>query len=475
MRFLCVLLLLLLAAPLQAQSLDDPGVTLREAPRPGIEPCNGSLRPLSRPPEILHERLPLPVLPRARPEIRAYNRTWYVLYFVGAAWNFLGLGLMVALGVGARLRDGVERRARSRLLRTALFYAAFSLLLLLWRLPLGLYGYGVERGYGFATLTPGLWLLDRGRGYLLGLLEAVPAVWIGYWLLERAPRWWWLWLWAASIPWTLAMTVLRPILVDPLYNRFQPLPPSPLRTELLALADRAGIRDAQVYEVDISRRTKKLNAYVAGLGPTKRIVLWDTTLRALSADETLAIVGHEMGHYVLGHVWWNFAMGGIGAFGLLWLLSRLLPWAIRRCGPRAGVGSLHDLAGLPLALLLLSVLLFVQTPVESALSRWQEHQADRYGLELTRLNEATARAFIAFVERDFADPDPPRFIVFWFYSHPPIRERVEFALNYRPWEREERSAPSSWHRARALSHAAWRSAAASPPSRPALRSRRTAG
>jgi len=413
------------APPLLAQSPDDPN--LPPDPRYG-RPYR--IRPRA---EILHDRQPPPSLPPAPPESVAYNRIWYTLYFVGAAWGLLGLGLMVWGGLGARLRDLAERRARAPFLRAALLYALLSLLLLLWRLPVSLYGYSVERAYGFATLTPWAWLLDRGRGYVVGLLN-VPAVWIGYLLLERSPKRWWLWLWLASLPWMLAMTVLAPILIDPFYNRFRPLPASPLRTDLLALANRAGIEGAQVYEVDSSQRTTKLNAYVAGLGPTKRIVLWDTTLRTLRHDEILAITGHEIGHYVLGHVWCNFVAGVVGAFALLWLLSRLLPWAVRRFGPRAGIRSLHDLAGLPLAMLLLSALLFLQTPVESAISRYQEHQADRYGLELTRLNEATARAFITFVQRDYADPDPPPFLVFWFFSHPPIRQRVDFALRYRPWQ-----------------------------------------
>lgn len=368
-------------------------------------------------------------LPPASPRIKAYNRTWYTLYFVGTAWEMLGLGLLLRFRVGPALRDTVERRARGRFLRTLLFYAGISLLLAVWRLPLGYYAYAFDRSYGFARQSIGLWLADRGRGYLVGLFSAV-AVWLGYWLLRRSPRRWWLWLWLAAVPWLAAQAALWPVVIAPLYNRFTPMPESPLRSRLLDLASRAGIRGARVYVVDSSRRTTKLNAYVAGVGPTKRIVIWDSTLKALSEDEVAGIVGHEMGHYVLHHVWWSVVAGSGGAFVILWLLSRALPWTIRRWGDSLGIRGTDDLAGLPLVLLLLYVTLFLQTPAASGLSRYQEHEADRFGLELTGLNEATARAFIAFVNRDYADPDPPPFIVFWFYTHPPLRERVDFALTY---------------------------------------------
>ncbi len=356
---------------------------------------------------------------------------------------------MIRFGIGRRIRDAVDktlglpsaqhktpsalRRTGLSILRAALFYAAFSFLYLCWNLPLGFLGYRIERSYGFATYGLGLWTMDRVRGYLIGLLT-VPAVWLGYLLLERSPRKWWLWLWLASIPWTVAMTVASPLLVLRAYNRFEPLPPSPLRERLLILAQKAGIGDAKVYRVDSSKRTTKVNAYVAGIGPTKRIVIWDTTLRAMPEDQIVAIVGHEIGHFVLRHVWWNVVIGIPGMLLFLWLLSRVLPLAIEKIGTKAGARNLHDIAGLPLAMLILNVFLFIQTPVESAISRYEEREADKFGLELTHLNEPTAQAFISFVESNYADPDPPKFIVFWFYSHPPLRERVEFALEYHPWQ-----------------------------------------
>jgi STE24 endopeptidase len=370
-------------------------------------------------------------LPPSNPRINAYNRVWYILYFVGFGWELLGLGLLVRLRVAPRLRDWLEQKTRFRFLHAAGVYAVISLFLMLWNLPIGFYAYLHERAYGFATQPITLWLMDHGRGYLFSLLS-IPAVWIGYWLLSRQPKRWWLWLWLASIPWQLAMIVFWPVVVAPTYNHFVPLQNRELRDKLLAEASQAGIEGARVFQVDISKRTTKLNAYVTGIGPTKRIVLWDTTLKALSEDEILAIMGHEMGHYVLGHIWWRFGEGVVGAFILLWLLHKLLPWLVRVWGTRYGVRDVGDIGGLPIALFALQCLLFLQTPVESALSRMHEHAADRYGLELTHKNEAMARAFVTFVTHDYSDPDPPKFLVYWFYSHPPLKERVDFALHYHP-------------------------------------------
>jgi Zn-dependent protease with chaperone function len=414
-RFLAILLLfaILLACPLRA------------AAQPPAAPDGPVERPASAP---IASPVSAPIrLPEASPRIIAYNRFWYTLYFAGTAWQALGLVLLIRLRAAPRLRDAAEKRTRFLFLQAAWVWVGFSLLLALWQMPLGAVGYLHERGYGFATLSPWLWLADRGRGWLLGLVNVL-VVWAGYRLLRWQPRRWWLWLWAASIPWQFAMIVVRPALVDTQYNRFEPLPDGPLRQRLLKLAEDAGIEGARVYQVDISRRTTKLNAYVTGLGPTKRIVLWDNTLKALSDDETVAIMAHEIGHYVLAHMWWRLAEGIAGAFALLWLLSRMLPWAVSRWGARRDVRDAADLGGLPIAYLAVMVLIFAQTPVESALSRIHERAADRYAVETTGLREPLARAFVAFVEKDYGDPDPPRFLVWWFYSHPPLRERVEFAL-----------------------------------------------
>lgn len=447
-RLLPLLLILLLALPsaAPAQKRRAPGWTptqmlpsdalppalRRQEPGYSLDEFNRSLPPATPPAPPL-------VVPEPTPKARTYNRLSYLLYFVNAGWTWLGLWLFFRLGLSAKMRDRADTLVLPRvrhavwrgLARAAVYYAVFSAGILLWHLPFNTVGYVVEHTYGFATFGPGLWLFDKAKNYLFGLINIL-VVWFGYGLLTRSPKRWWLWLAAAAIPWTLLSIVLYPLVIAPTYNDFRPLQNAALRGKLETLAAKAGISGAQVLEVDISRRTTKLNAYVTGLGPSRRIVLWDTTLHALSDDEIEGIMGHEIGHYVMGHIWGRWLMNVFGAFSLLGILATVLPRLVKRFGSGGRVARLDDLASLPLVLLVLSVLIFLQTPVESAFTRYQEHQADKYGIELTGKNEATARAFIAFVVRDFADPDPPPFLVFWFYSHPPIRERIDFVLHYHP-------------------------------------------
>ena len=271
---------------------------------------------------------------------------------------------------------------------------------------------------------------DHLLGYLFGLILAPAAVFV-YWLIHRSPRRWWIWIWALSVPWQIGSVYIWPIIVAPTYNDFRRLEDTKLRDDLITLAEKAGIPNVDVYQVDSSRRTTRLNAYFSGIGPSKRIVIYDNTLKILSPDEIEAIMGHEIGHYVLRHTLWNIIFGIVGAFVILWILAHALPRVMQKWGKQSDVCGIEDIGGLPMLMTVVYFLLLIQTPIESAISRSQERAADRFGLELVGKNEAAARAFIQFVHHDFSDPDPPKWIVWWSYSHPPLKERVEFALNYK--------------------------------------------
>ncbi|HEV2472571.1 MAG TPA: M48 family metalloprotease, partial [Chthonomonadales bacterium] len=230
----------------------------------------------------------------------------------------------------------------------------------------------------------------------------------------------------------LLRIVLAPVLVAPLFNHYTPLPPGKLRSDIAGLADRAGISNAAILVEDTSKRTTHVNAYVTGLGPTTRIVINDTALRLLPEDEVLAMVGHEMGHYVGEDVWIRYLSAVLGAAAFLRIAASALPALQRRFSVRWHIQSLTDIASLPMALLLLSLFLLLQDPIENSESRYLEHRADAYGLRLTGLNNAMIRLFIGFAVRDYSDPNPPALLQFWFYSHPPLSERIDFAGKYHP-------------------------------------------
>jgi Zn-dependent protease with chaperone function len=207
-----------------------------------------------------------------------------------------------------------------------------------------------------------------------------------------------------------------------------------LEAGILGLADRAGIDGGRVFEVNKSEDTKTLNAYVGGLLETKRIVLWDTLLRKLDREQVLVVMGHEMGHYVLGHVWNLFALLSVLILASLYAAHRALGFLIPRFRYRFGFSEVSDVASLPLLSLLISVFFLIVQPIAFAYSRHIEREADRFGLEITRNNYAMASALTLLHEENLAHPKPGPLYQLWRSRHPPIAERIEFANRYRPWE-----------------------------------------
>jgi Zn-dependent protease with chaperone function len=312
----------------------------------------------------------------------------------------------------------------------ALFYVLYSAFTVLWSLPVGLAGLAVERRFGFSTESIAMFGQDAFLGLAIGWVM-IPVVWLGYRIYARWPRSWWLILWVVIVPASFVVTIVYPVAVAPLYNHYTPLAPGPLRTGILELADRAGIRNARVVVENTSVRTNHVNAYVTGIGPTTRIVVNDTALRLLPNDQILAMIGHEMGHYVEHHVLVGAAAGAVGAGLILYMLALILPAVVARFGPACRLRGLDDLAALPLVMLTISILGLFGAPLGNAVSRTMERRADAYGLRLTGLNDATARLMVGFAERDLGDPDPPPLLHFWFGTHPTLSERIDFALRYR--------------------------------------------
>jgi len=240
--------------------------------------------------------------------------------------------------------------------------------------------------------------------------------------------------------------VIRPLVIDPLFNQFEPLskdhPDLVASIEKLANHARVPIPPDRIFLMAASQKNDAINAYVTGLGASKRVVIWDTTIQKTTNDESLFIVGHELGHYVLGHVWQGFLLGAGGLLLALYLLFRCLHWAMDRWARDWKLTVKEDWASLAVLLLLLQALLFISSPVISGYSRMQEHAADVYGLEVIHglvpnSEEVAAHAFQVLGEVDLSDPNPPPFVTFWLYSHPPLAERLVFAHSYDPWSKGE--------------------------------------
>jgi Zn-dependent protease with chaperone function len=368
-----------------------------------------------------------------------YYRSGNVIW---AVEQLLGLGLPALLlftGLGARLRTLAAGLGRGHSYPTlAITLALIAVLLFLVQLPLSYYvGYVREHAYGLTTQRFGKWAADELKGLAIGVLVGALVIWIPYLLLVRSPGRWWLWTGALSLPFFTLVLLVTPVFIAPLFNKFGPMKDKALESQILAVAARAGVDGARVYEVDKSVDTEKVNAYVTGVGRTKRIVLWDTLLARLSPRQTRFVVGHELGHYVLGHVVINIFISSALVMLGLYGVHRTADGILARFGAHIGFDRLSDPASMPLFMLLLALFSLLITPATLALSRYHEHEADRFGLELTHDNHAAATAFVALQQQNLANPRPGWLYTVFRASHPPIGERVDFINGYRPWERGE--------------------------------------
>jgi len=376
----------------------------------------------------------------------ALSRAEYRLYFISVAWGFAIVLLVLRLKVVARLRDFAERRTGSHWLQAVIFVPALLGLLALLRLPLRAYGHTLAVRFDLSVQGWGSWLWDWTKGEFLTIGLAIVVARLLLAVIRWKPRTWWVYFWLAAVPLALFLFFISPWFVDPLFNKFVPLQQKhPELVESIGkLTQRAGvpIPTERMFLMEASAKTNALNAYVTGIGASKRVVIWDTTIAKTKSDELLVIVGHELGHYVLGHLAIGFAAYLAGLLLGLYITFHALQWILGRWGSSWGVRGQEDWAALVVLLLIMSVLGFLSMPVGNGFSRMQEHAADVYGLEVVHglvanSQEAGARTEQVMGEADLADPKPSRFIVFWLYSHPPQAERQEFAYTYDPWSKGE--------------------------------------
>lgn len=376
-----------------------------------------------------------PPVVHVTPEMIRHSRINIALYFINTIAGIGILMLILATGWSAGLRNVAQRFGRWSFVVAMVYFVLFSLVTVALTFPLDFYGgFVVPHQFDLTNQTFGGWFGDFAKGVGVNLVIGAPIAALALLGIRRIRRWW-LVLWVGSIPLILLGVLATPLIIDPLFNDFRPLRDASLRQALLDQASHAGIEQSRVFEVDKSKQTKTMNAYVTGIGPSARIVMWDTLLAKLDRDEILAVMGHEMGHYVLNHLWKGMAFGiGISFLGF-WIAQRLFEWGFARWGARWRLESRGDPAALPWLLAVASLLAFLMSPIYSSYSRHIEHQSDIFGLELTHKNVAMASSFVKFAEDSKADPRPPRFIEWWCYSHPSLGRRIDFVMAYKPWEK----------------------------------------
>jgi STE24 endopeptidase len=382
------------------------------------------------------------------PVNRAYYETRVVVQFLGPLYAAIVTLLLLFSGLSARFRDIAHALGHRLYVRVLVYFVLFATSSAILQLPLAWFEeFALEHQYGLSTQTLSGWFLDSVKGlvFVLVLLGVIPLLYAAWRVVRAHPRGWWWRLAAGVAPISFALVMLQPLVFEPVFNKFEPLRDASLRGEILALGRRAGIPAKHVFQVDMSRRTRKINAYVSGFGGSQRIVLWDTTLESLKRDEILVVMGHEMGHYALGHAWKSILVIALGAFGAFWLVARITGWLLAAFGRHWGADGPGDLAAMPAMWLALSLVMLLAQPGLNALSRNIEHESDVYALELTHDNDAAARAFLKLAQDNRSNPEPAGWVKFLLYDHPPLGERIRFALTYRPWERGE---PNRYYRAK---------------------------
>jgi STE24 endopeptidase len=363
-------------------------------------------------------------------------------HFGGTALTILVLWLLVRGRAGEGIRNWAARFTNRAWVQGLLVAPVWLLILAAVNLPGSIFMAHVYRVYGISVEGWGLWLADLGKSSALTLLVGTVTLSALYALMRWSKRRWWLWFWILAIPFEILAVFIVPIMIDPLFDHFSPLIKSDpaLVQQLERVAERGhlDISPDRMFVMDASRKVTAPNAYVTGFGASKRIVVWDTTIKDVPLDEILAIYGHEQGHYVLHHIYLGMLFSFAVMLVFFWIAYRVMGWMVQRFGHGWHIAAVDDRASVGLLLLLVTILSFLAEPVGNAFSRWEEHAADVYGQEVIHglvadPQEICERSFQRLGELWLDNPNPNPFVVFWSYSHPSTTERERFAAHYDPW------------------------------------------
>ncbi len=428
------ILLVILAAPLAGLSSLPPAVqpvAAQAAPVPAAAPAapGNPRQAYTLPPDKLAKAI-------------ALSRIRNILDIAGSIWGIAVLWLLLAARGAAGLEGWAQRISGLRWIQGVFFFAAFIVITSLASLPLDWIGHHYSRVYGISVQGWGGWFGDEAKELGLTILFGAPILLLFNWIVRRWPRRYWLGIWLVTIPILLLVLFAEPVIIEPLFDKFEPLSQSnpALVDELEKVVARTGtsIPPDRIYLMKASEKTNGLNAYVSGVGATKRIVVWDTTAGRIPDDEVLFIFGHESGHYVLHHIWKGFACTVVALFFIFWGCARFAAWMVKLSGAGWGATELSSRTGFVVLLFAVSIAGFVLEPAVNAVSRHFEHQADVYGQEaihgiVADPKKTAVAAFNALGQAWLEDPNPSPFIEFWLYNHPSTEHRANFALHHDPW------------------------------------------
>src|SRR5580692_8414000 len=364
-------------------------------------------------------------VPADSPESRRYNG---IKRWLGLADFGIGFGLLVVLlatGWTGTLRDLAERGASQNYPFAVFLYVLIVMLVSkVLATPLEYYVFRLEHHYNLSNQKFRSWMWDEFKGLLIGLVMATIVVELLYMLMRQTPQHWRLIAWAGFLGLFVLLAQLAPVVLFPIFYKFEPLENEELKRRLIVLSERAGTRVRGVYQWKLSEKSKKANAALTGLGSTRRIILADTLLANYSTDEIEAVLAHELGHHAHRHIFKSMLVqAGITFFGF-WLANEVLRYAVER---RNMFETMSDFANLPLLILVSTVLSFLLMPALNAYSRFNERQADRYCFQSVASVEPFVSAMNKLADQNLAEKTPARWVEWLLHSHPAIGRRVAAA------------------------------------------------
>lgn len=377
----------------------------------------------------------------------AYSRKRVILGFVESGWGILQLVLLLAFGFVRRMRNIAVNLGRNRWVQALVFTLLLLIVTSALSLPVDIYGHHVSIAYGQSVQGWGSWAWDAVKSFLLALVFGTPVVMLLFWVIRKSPSRWWFWFWIPAMLIVLLSVFVAPVIIDPLFNKFEPLAQSnpALVDRLEQVVARGGVQIPanRMFLMKASEKVTALNAYVTGYGASKRVVVWDNTVAKATPDEISFIFGHELGHYVLNHIPATLVFLGVLLLMEFYLGYLGIRWLIARFGDGWGVPSQNDWGALVVLLLVLSVLSFFSEPIVNGYSRMHEHEADIYGQEVIHgivadPQKVAQQSFQLLGEVSLTDPNPSPFVEFWTFSHPSVSSRAAFAAKYNPWTSGQR-------------------------------------
>ncbi|NLY68013.1 MAG: M48 family metallopeptidase [Tissierellia bacterium] len=359
----------------------------------------------------------------------SFRKAALKIWAVNLVLKFLFPLFLLTTGLSNKIVLFAEGKGRGLILTALIYVIFFSVIDLIISLPTSYGSFLLRHRYGLSNQSIYRWIELILKNFALNTIGLILAACFLYYLMRLSPTRWWLYLGLLAIPIITFIMFISPTYIDPIFNKYTAIEDESLREDIKDLLDKAGVGDANIFVVDKSKDTNTLNAYMTGVFSSKRIVLWDTTINKLERDEIISITAHEIGHYVLGHIWKGIILGGAFAVLLIYLIYKTSTWILINSNGSFGFNKLYSVASLPLLIFVLNFYMFFANPIVNLASRHMEREADAFEINLTKDREAAISTMIKLSEESLSIPRPSKIYKIWYYTHPPVEERIEFFKN----------------------------------------------